>query len=90
MLAADPQAFLSIRDPLVRRRPVAKEMILELVHSGIRKKKGRVIFDHDRGRGNDMVPSGRKKIKEFLSDLSGCHRDGNILNWADFCCKRYI
>jgi hypothetical protein len=69
----NPQAFLGVGNTKMARGAVAEENLLELVHPGIRKHQGRVIFQDHRGRWDNMVVFGREEIKEGLTDLTGIH-----------------
>ena len=64
MLSAYTQTFLRVRDSLVFRRMVTQNNIFKLVHTRVRKHQGRVIFNHHRSRGNDVVSFRLKEILE--------------------------
>ena len=64
MLSAYAQTFLRVRDSLVFRRMVTQNNIFKLVHTRVRKHQGRVIFNHHRSRGNDVVSFRLKEILE--------------------------
>jgi hypothetical protein len=67
------KALLGIGYTPVFGNHVAKEKILELIHTCIGEHQGRVIL-YDHGcRSNDLVVLALKKIKESLSYLSGIH-----------------
>ena len=48
----------------VFRRMVTQNNIFKLVHTRVRKHQGRVIFNHHRSRGNDVVSFRLKEILE--------------------------
>jgi hypothetical protein len=52
---------------------IAKNVILELVHSRIGKHEGWVVFDNDRRGGNIDVAFGLEKIDEQTSDFLCFH-----------------
>ena len=64
MFSANAQTFLRVRDSLVFRRVVTQNNIFKLVHPRVRKHQGRVIFNHHRSRGDDVVSFRLKEILE--------------------------
>ena len=73
VLAAHSQTLLRIGRTRIRRRGIAQEDVLELVHAGVGEHQRRVILDHHRGRRHDGVSLGCEEIEKFLSYFLRSH-----------------
>jgi hypothetical protein len=67
MFAAYAYALLRIRCPAVGTLSLSQEDILELVHSGVRKQKSRIVVWYDRRTWHDSVLSFGEKLQKTLS-----------------------
>jgi hypothetical protein len=74
MFAAGTNALLRCDGAFVIPLFNTQKNILELVHSGICKKKGRVVCRKERRRMHDLMPVALKIFQEFLPDLAACHK----------------
>ena len=67
VFAAHPETFLGVGHPCINRCFISQKIILKLVHAGISKHEGRIIFHNDRGGGHNFMSPGLEEIKELLS-----------------------
>ncbi len=50
-----------------------QEYVLELVHTGICEKQGRVILRNEAGTGDNGMTALLEKFEEFCPDFFACH-----------------
>ncbi len=80
MLAADAQTFLRVGHTLIFRSFVAKNNILELIHSGVGKHQRGVIFNNHRSRRHDVMPLAFEKAFERLTYFFSCQHIGDKID----------
>jgi len=61
----------------MRRLFIAEEIILELVHTGVREHQCRVILYNNGCGRHDLMPFAAEKIKELLAYLCAGHHKEN-------------
>ena len=69
VLARHAQALLRVGHALVGGGLVAEEVVLERGHARVDEQQGRVVLEHQRGRGHDVVALGGEEIQKLLADV---------------------
>ena len=82
VLAAGAHAFLAGGGSAVIALFGAQEHILELVHSGIGEKQGRIVHRDQRRTAHDAVPVAFEELQECLSDFVAGHRGCVVIRLA--------
>ena len=73
MLAARAQAGLHTGGAVVGAFVGAEKHVFELHHAAVGEHERGVVGGHERAGGDNLMPFGFKKFKEFFADFSAFH-----------------
>jgi len=73
VFARNAQAFLTVRNPQMRRVFVTREDVLEGIHARIDEHQSRVIPIDERCGGHDFMAFGLEEIQKLLACAARFH-----------------